>query len=922
MDTDLSLATDPPIEIPKPALAAPSRSTAWFVCALFVLSGACALAYEVVWTRFLGLFLGHTVLLHMAVLGAFMGGLALGSFLIGSRADSARQPLKLYGWLELCIACFGLAFPYLAKLAEQLTLSAAASLVPGSVALLALKIGCAVLLLIVPTTLMGATFPALTAHLNQRLGAGASGANWLYFANCAGAVIGVLVTGFWLVPNLGLSGTCFAVAILNVLIAGVAIAASGPEAGRGAAAAPEAAVRPNAQVARVPRGVLAAICLSGATAFIYELVWTRMFAVTLGGSTYSFTLMLAAFITGLALGSIAAGCLPGVRRSPLAWFAGAEVLIGLAIAISIPLYERLPYWFWHFKWLLRPEPESMPLYLFFQYALTFLVMAVPTFLFGLTFPLAIRAAAGDRDEVAAEAAAVYGWNTVGTLAGVVAAGVFLIPVLGLRGALVTGAVLNLAVGGFLALTGGIKGRPRHIFGACAVAALALLFFGPRWHPFSFTFGAFRSQHRPPSSWSAYAGKTLYQKAVFYKEDFGTTVAVFEAKDPNGGRDLRLFVDGKVDASAYGDLTTQVLLGQIPLLLKPDARDVFLIGLGSGVTAGSILTHPVERVECAELSRAVAAASEHFAEFNGRPGADPRFRMTIDDGKTALAATPRKYDVIVSEPTNPWISGVGNLFSEEFFRSAAGKLKPGGIITQWFHSYEFDDALVATTIRTFRSVFPHVLLFQTHSRDHVLVGSLQPFAIDFAAMEERLKRPEVGRDLARVRVGRLATLLACQTHTGEAIARLEEGGGINSDDLPLLEYLAPRALYTSAVADKIINTDARLTRDPDLLLNRYLALRPPEQADYAGVLDLVSDSRTGNTYLEFRLLREYLAKWPNDTRYLRQLALFYDSRNMPEEGLPYAAKAAALGDAEAGKLAKTMREKVASIAGPLLALPDK
>jgi spermidine synthase len=890
---------------------ASARGTLILACALFVLSGACALAYQVLWTRYLGLFLGNTVLLHMAVLGAFMGGLALGSFLLGRRADGVGNPLRMYGFLEIGLACYAMLFPTLANLAQDGVLAAAGTFPTGSFGLLAVKIAVAAGLLILPTVLMGATFPALTAHLQRRVQLGATGANWLYFANCAGAVAGVLLAGFWLIPTLGLQATSMAVAMFNLAVGGAAVIAS--RAGtEGEAAAPQAAIEISEAppVTRAQRqAVLIAICLSGATAFIYELVWTRMFAVTLGSSTYSFTLMLAAFISGLALGCIAAGWRP-LRRAPLAAFAGAEVLIGLAIAISIPLYQRMPYLFWQARWLLRPVEDSMWVNLLLQYGLTFLVMAGPTFLFGLTFPLAIRAATGRDDEIAGDAASVYGWNTLGTLMGVTAAGCLLIPLLGLRGTLMVGAFLNILIGGFLVLRAGIAGPQRLAIGAAAAAAAVILLASPRWHPMSFARGSFRQQSRPPSSWAEYEKYVLTGDAVFYKEDFGTTVAVLDGEGPHGQQRV-LVVDGKIDASSYGDQTSQILVGQLPMLFKPEAKDVFLLGLGSGVTAGSILTHPVQRVDCAELSPAVAAASRHFNEISGRPTADPRFHMVIDDGKTALAASPRQYDVIVSEPTNPWISGVGNLFSEEFFHAAAGKLKPGGIIAQWFHSYEFDDRLVATTLRTFRTVFPHTLVFQTASRDHVIIASKEPIRPAFEAMEARLREARVARDLTRIGAGRLSTILAMQTHSSERAAALADGGGINSDDLPLLEHLAPYALYTRAFAQKIMDSDGRMTRDPGLLLNEYRASRPLRQEDYAAMIDFVADPRVAHGRLEYRLLRDYLKRWPDDPRYLKRMAQLLDKAGRPEDALPFALRAATAGDAQAKTQAEALRKRAAA-----------
>jgi predicted membrane-bound spermidine synthase len=880
-------------------------------CALFVISGACGLAYEVVWSKFLGLFLGNTVLLHTAVLATFMGGLALGSFLTGRRAERIAFPLKAYGWLEIGIAAYALLFPALMGVGQQIVAGAAGSLAAGSTALLVVKVSVAAGLLVLPTLLMGATFPLLTAHVERHGIGGANGANWLYFANCAGAVLGTLLSGFVLIPELGLSATVLGVGIVNLLIGSAAIVfgCRADESGRGmkgaerlvTPAAPASDVRPSTS----EKTVLLAICLSGATAFCYELVWTRLFAVTLGSSTYSFTLMLAAFITGLAGGSIVANLRP-IRRVPLAWFAAAEIGIGLAIALSIPLYPRIPYWFWQWKWFLRPTEESMLLFHTMQYSLVFLVMALPTFLFGLTFPTAIRSVEADRPEggTASRAAAVYGWNTVGTIVGVLITGWLLIPGIGLQRTLQVGAALNLAIGALLLARGAGAGRARAVFAGGIGVALLTLALVPRWPAGALTFGPFRAARKPPATWAAYSRFIADRKPVFYREDFGTTVAVVPTMDV----DLRipqlsLVVDGKTDATSVGDMPTQMLVGHIPFFLKPDSPDVFVLGLGSGVTVGSVLTHPVKHVDCVEISRAVAAAARHFTEANSSSLSDPRLHLTIDDGKTFLAAAHRKYDVIISEPTNPWISGVGTLFSRESFQNTAKALKPNGIVAQWFHAYSLNDELVATIVRTFREVFPHAVIFQGNMSDFILVGSLQPISINFGRMEERLRRPEVARDLDRIRIDRLVGLLARQTHSRAATAKLAEGGGLNTDDMPLLEYLAPGAMYLDSVATRVSETDGRFKRGSGLLLETYMSERGANRGDSHTLINVFSEPRMENHALLERALRRHLRLWPNDADVLRVATQLYAQKERWDAALVCAEKAAALGD----KMAMTMRD---------------
>jgi hypothetical protein len=480
---------------------------------------------------------------------------------------------------------------------------------------------------------------------------------------------------------------------------------------------------------------------------------------------------------------------------------------------------------------------------------------------------------------------------------VVVAGVVLIPLVGLRATMQVAAVLNLLIGGGLLLAAPSCAKTRKTLAAAAAVTLLVLVISPRWHPVSLSYGAFRNQQEPPPNWESYSKRLLVDKLLFYREDFGSTVAVLRHDDPDKKEpsSVRLVVDGKADATSYGDMPTQLLLAQVPLFLRPHAKDVFVLGLGSGVTIGSALTHPVERVDSVELTRAVVDGAEQFTEFNRGALKDPRFHLSVDDGKTVLAAAPRQYDVIISEPTNPWISGVGNLFSEEFFRTAERKLKPDGILTQWFHAYELNDQLVATIIRTFKGVFPHVVIFAGSANDFIMIGSKQPLAASFAEMEERMRRPEVAADLNRIGVRNVLELLARQSHSPSAVDEViqkdgEALGAINTDDLPILEFLAPRSLYVRTSAERIKNTDSRLAAGSGLLVEGYLREHPLTREGYQSLIESLSDPRLEQNGLSYRLLRAYLARWRDDPRYLRRLSQIMVNSGWPREGLSYARRA--------------------------------
>jgi hypothetical protein len=340
--------------------------------------------------------------------------------------------------------------------------------------------------------------------------------------------------------------------------------------------------------------------------------------------------------------------------------------------------------------------------------------------------------------------------------------------------------------------------------------------------------------------------------------------------------LSMKVNGKPDASNGPDMRTQVVIGELPLILKPDARDALVVGWGSGVTAGSMLRHPLERLDAVELVPAVVDASDFFWKENGGARTDPRLDLRHEDAKSFLARPGRAYDVIVSEPSNPWMAGVGDLFSVEFYRRARARLKPGGVMVQWFHAYEMDDALFALVLRTFRTSFPSVTLWNMAGTDVILVGTDAPLRPGAAELERAFARPSVAADLERVKIGRLSTLLQLQSAGEATVASLAgEAGPLNEERRPRLEYGAPLAFFRNDVVSALGARDDR--RVPalsgGLLLSRYLRergrpLSSPEYMDRVIFSELV---------YERPLIADWLAEWrrryPRDRAAVEAAALF-------------------------------------------------
>lgn len=837
---------------------------------LFIASGAWGLVYEVTWARYLSLFIGNTTLAHMCVLAGFMGGLALGSFVIGAATRQFRRPLAVYGWLETAIGLYAIIFPLIIHPIQSLALVATARTDFGSPVALAVKLAVSIGALILPTFLMGGTFPVLMKHFQPESEQKDDKAEWLYLANCVGAVGGTLLAGFMLIPTLGMRMTMTTIGAANVALGLVAVML-GMLCDVTSCSARELAK--SGSVARHPLviPICIAAALSGATAMIYELVWICMFGITLGSSTYSFTLMLAAFITGLALGSLAVGLCRRLNSQALSAFAFAEIAIAFSVAISIPYYERLPYVFWRWSFLLFPTEQTLGMFNLLKYTLCFIVMLVPTFFFGMTLPLAIKAVARRDEDIGRDSGLVYGANTVGTLAGSFLAGIVLIPILGLRESLQVAVALNMIVSALLLAVSKLP-RKWVFAGGASVAIAVLLFSLPQWHPASFSRGTFRVRMLPPpETWRAFRSLLSEIRVFYVGEDGSARVAVISAENLKGRYDKLLTINGKPDGTSWGDMPTQVLLGQIPMFFKPDARNVLVIGLGTGATAGSVLTHPNTIVDCVEISPAVARALRYFDDVNWMVRKNPRFNLIIEDARTVAAVTQKKYDVVISEPSNPWMAGVGNLFTIEFFQSLDRILNPGGILAQWFHSYEMSDELVAIIIRTVRQVFPYVYIFETQANDYILLASRDPISPNFEAMEKRIALDSVKRDLQRISITSLIALLSRQTMSAETAEEVAGIGIVNCDDFPVLEYQAPRSYYIGEVAECMNSNDERKWGNENLFSVRYMRFRKLNKEDYRSLIKACLDSRMKHPALLLALLKHYLMEWPNDAEMLIEYA---------------------------------------------------
>jgi len=787
----------------------------------FLLSGAAGLAYEIIWMRMLGLVFGHSVLAVITVLTAFMTGLGLGSLLLGRAADSSRRPLALYGVVEAGIGVLCLLVPVLLPRLETVYLRVANRLGISFLTFSVLQFGMILLLLLPPTALMGGTLPIVSRlfvrderTLGRRVGL-------LYALNTFGAVLGTAVVGYFVLPALGMRATLALAATLSIAV-GVLMVAYDQYLHRldPALAGWDAQLRPPAAPAPVepapPTGALGlmivGIGLSGAASLVYEVAWTRALSLVIGSSTYAFTAMLLAFLLGIALGSWLFSRLRADRSvGPLA-FGLIEGGIGASALVILPAFDKIPGLF------LRAFTTSLGpgFVVLLEVALSVGVMLVPTLLIGASFPCAVTIAARRVASVGTRVGVLYGANTLGAIIGTIAAGFVLIPGLGVQSAVKVAVSANLLVTVAIAV-GWARAIPRwQRWGAIALslAIVADAWTMRPWDPAVMTSGVAIYTR----GYKALLGKLDVaqilgrSRVLFYRDGPTATVTVHRL-----GEHTFLRVNGKTDASTGKDMNTQLMSGHLPLLLHPAPRTVLIIGLGSGVTVGAVARHDVERIDVVEIEAAVVAASRFFLEDNRNALADPRVHLVIADGRNFLKRAGTRYDVIISEPSSPWIGGLASLFSQEFFAIARAHLAPGGVMLQWIQGYGILPADLQMVVRTFGTAFPATSLWSSLPGDFLLVGQQQPRPLDLERITAMYERNAGLRDdMRRVGLQSPYALLA-DFVLGESDALRYAGTGlINTDDRLPLEFSAPRSLHLDTAAQNWRTVKSFRTADLPLM----------------------------------------------------------------------------------------------------------
>ncbi len=765
------------------------------VSLLFLVSGATGLLYEVAFCKVLSTIFGATAYAVSTVLSAFMAGLALGAFFGGRLADKIKRPLAAYGAAEVLVGALAAGTPWVFGALTSIYVSIARS-GTSLATLTALRASLTFAIILVPTACMGATLPLLS-----RIFAGdAEGQRrlpMLYATNTLGGALGSLLGAYVVLPTLGITGTMHAAAIANVLIGVTAIVLGlrGPAIELPSPRAREATSTREG----LPFSFLGFAFASGFLVFAAEVVQTHLLAVLIGNSAYAFGLMLAVFLVCLGLGAARAPAL-GARHGAGALARGLA-LAALGLALTTPGWDQLPHLFtiagkvfdsWGARELTRG-------------AAAVLILAVPTFFMGTTFPLLLARVAA-RQSVARDTARLTIANTVGTIFGSIVTGYGLLPLLGSQRTLVAIAVVFAVLAALAVLTAAERGKTMRATAGIASAGAVVAVLAPTWNLARLTNGAnVYFTHGPPPD-----------DIPFVREDVHggiTTVA-------RRGDLLTMYTNGKFQGDDGKEMAAQRHFAHFPSLFLKNEKRALVIGLGTGTTLGTVCAYPFEEIEVAEISPAIVEAADQLFAGPSRGGLhDKRVRLHLDDGRNVLLFSDGGYDLITIELSSVWFAGSSNLYSKEFYELTKSRLAKDGVLQQWVQLHHIGAREVAVIVRTLRSVFAHVALFEGGAQG-ILVASDTPLVASRARLAALDQREDIRETLGEERLGDLIGEIIA---SGPELDRFCEDAAkehgpplVSTDDNLFLEYATPKG--------NVLNYDKSLA-DMLALLGRYRTAEP-------------------------------------------------------------------------------------------------
>lgn len=713
--------------------------------AAFSLSGFSGLIYESVWTNYLKFFLGHAAYAQTLVLALFMGGMATGAWLAGRYLPRIKNPLIAYVLVEIVIGLFGLLFHKIFIATSSYMLN---DVLPGIESLWLVELirwVFAAILIVPQTILLGATFPLISIGILRAFPATpGSSLSMLYFTNSIGAVAGVLVSGFVLVAMVGLPGTILTAALINFLLALIvySIDKKLPKS-NSAPVAPPPSTTATTSAAATPmlRPLLMIALITGLSSFIYEVSWIRMLTMVLGASTHSFELMLSAFILGLALGGLWLRKRIDRYRNPLAALGVIQLLMGLLALVTVLAYNSS---FDVMAFILSSLQRNETGYVLFNlssHLIASALMLPVTFMAGMTLPLltlVLFKQGGGESAVGR----IYAFNTFGAIIGVTLAAMLLLPMLGLKTAVMIGAALDLLLAVYLFMKARVSLRMQFLGLLLVLGSLTGVAMAPPFDTVHMSGGVFRHGQ-------LFANNST--KILMHRDGKTATVDVYSRKDDS----ISITTNGKTDASIRvnpnkpptPDEDTMAMLGGLPIFAHPKAETAAVIGMGAGVSADVLLMNPnLKQLDVIEIEAAMVEGARLFGKASARVFQDPRSQIHIDDAKSYFASHKKRYDVIVSEPSDTWVSGVSSLFTDEFYQRIALHLNRDGILVQWLHIYETSPQLVSSIFLSLGKNFEDYRVYASNGGNLVILAKVkgQVPALDARGLENPLLRQTFAR----------------------------------------------------------------------------------------------------------------------------------------------------------------------------------
>lgn len=762
---------------------------------LFLLSGFAAIVYESVWVQYFKILTGHSAFAQTFVLIVFLGGLSIGSWIGGLLTHRAKRLLLLYAFAEALIGIMALLFhPVFEFFGEYLIHDVYTDFATGYVELL--KWGFIVALILPPTILLGTTFPIVTASFQNIFpnGNGKVLAQF-YFVNSMGASIGILVCAFFLIPEFGLPGSMFFAGILNLVIAVISfLAATNYVEIKEFKAQPKESVNPaNPQMQRY---LFLAAIITGLSSFMYQIGWIRMLSMVLGSSVQAFELMLSAFIFGLALGAWYIKSRIDNYTSLKGLFIRVQVLMGAFVISSLLIYNNS---FWLMEWLMKAVERNSEGYFIFNlgsHFIAFVVMLPATICAGIILPVIIKMAqnnGGDQKVIGK----IYALDTAGGIVGIALATFVMMPVFGLKVLMVSAGLLDVAVGlGLIYFTAWKYSNKLKLLLVLSFIVIFMTIFFVHLNPIRMASGVFR-----------YGNIVQDNKMLFHKDGRTATIAVFETVNGN----IVLTTNGKPDASintfqwVSGDESTQVLLALLPMSSNYDVDEVAIIGLGCGKTAHTaLMNYNVKNLDVIEIEPAVVEAAKYFRPFVDNIFNDFRYHLQLADARSYLSRSQKKYELIISEPSNPWVSGMASLFSDEFYKIVADQLSDDGLFVQWIQTYEMSLPLMASIVKAFSAHFIDYHFYFMDDGDVALIGKKTGFISPPGA--DVFKNPGMKFELAHLGIHNENDLLLRFVGSKQILNPLFNSYPVsaNSDYFPYLEYEAPRIRFLGSSAGTLMD----------------------------------------------------------------------------------------------------------------------